>query len=208
MKNLLIAASVATILSIPAAASATIVNVNAAVTGCDSSNCSGEHVGPGTVISSVISPVQLTLDAGSYTVTNANGLEGANPGYTAWTYNSGGANWLWSFMAIDDSNLTVLLDSLPDAGITVVGSQAEAAAEPDAVNYVGHFTLDHTTTVDFVTEDYYPPDNLGGVALNVQLDSVTSPGVPEPATWALMLLGFGGLGGLLRGSRARRALTI
>jgi hypothetical protein len=28
--------------------------------------------------------------------------------------------------------------------------------------------------------------------------------VPEPASWALMLLGFGGMGGLLRGQRRTR----
>jgi hypothetical protein len=32
-------------------------------------------------------------------------------------------------------------------------------------------------------------------------------GVPEPAAWALMLLGFGGLGAVLRGSRRREGLA-
>jgi hypothetical protein len=31
--------------------------------------------------------------------------------------------------------------------------------------------------------------------------------VPEPATWAMMIIGFGGVGGLLRRSRGRRVLT-
>ena len=33
------------------------------------------------------------------------------------------------------------------------------------------------------------------------------PGIPEPATWAMMLLGFGGLGAMLRARRARAALA-
>jgi hypothetical protein len=35
----------------------------------------------------------------------------------------------------------------------------------------------------------------------------TNGGVPEPATWALMLLGFGGLGAALRSARRRQALA-
>jgi hypothetical protein len=39
------------------------------------------------------------------------------------------------------------------------------------------------------------------------LDSVSlTSGVPEPNTWALMLIGFGGAGGMMRLSR-RRALA-
>ncbi len=33
------------------------------------------------------------------------------------------------------------------------------------------------------------------------------PAVPEPATWAMMLLGFGGIGGVLRASRRRAIAT-
>ena len=36
--------------------------------------------------------------------------------------------------------------------------------------------------------------------------SVTGPGVPEPAAWALMIVGFGGVGAMLR-SRRRAALA-
>ena len=201
MRVFLAAASAASLLSVPAAASATIINIDAAVSGCDFSHCAGNHVPPGTVINTVLTPTQITLGAGSYTVTNANGLPGANPAFAAWNYNKIGANWLWSFMAINDSNLTVLLDSLPDSGIAVVGTQAAAAAQPAAVNYVGHFTLAQTATIDFVTEDWLPSDNLGGVSLDVQLDGRAAPGVPEPASWALMISGFAIVGSALRRRR-------
>jgi hypothetical protein len=53
MNRLLLAASVAALLSLPAAASATIVNIDASVSGCDGAHCAGGHVGPGTVLFTV-----------------------------------------------------------------------------------------------------------------------------------------------------------
>jgi hypothetical protein len=51
-------------------------------------------------------------------------------------------------------------------------------------------------------------DGAGGLpaGFGVRLDSAVSPGVPEPATWGLMLVGFGGLGALMRRGR-RLAFT-
>lgn len=43
--------------------------------------------------------------------------------------------------------------------------------------------------------------------LGVRIDSITGAGVPEPATWALMLMGFGGLGAMLRRRRAAAAVA-
>ena len=36
-------------------------------------------------------------------------------------------------------------------------------------------------------------------------DSVRNGGVPEPAAWAMMLLGFGGVGATVRARRVRQA---
>ena len=47
--------------------------------------------------------------------------------------------------------------------------------------------------------DSYYPDNYGSQQLSVSV-------VPEPSTWALMLLGFAGLG--YAGLRPRRAISI
>lgn len=51
--------------------------------------------------------------------------------------------------------------------------------------------------------------NAGGDNVGVLLDrvSIAAGGVPEPATWAVMLLGFFGLGSTLRVRRAQRALA-
>lgn len=47
---------------------------------------------------------------------------------------------------------------------------------------------------------------LFGSISSAQFSSVTA-GVPEPASWTMMLLGFGGLGALLRSRRSRSALA-
>jgi hypothetical protein len=68
------------------------------------------------------------------------------------------------------------------------------------------------------------PYTLGGVALNggfkpfgdigdtidglAFLGEATGGGIPEPSSWALMILGFGGLGAALRSSRRARAALV
>ena len=67
--------------------------------------------------------------------------------------------------------------------------------------------LDGVNTLDFVVEN----SNLfGPTGLRVEMtgtaDAAAVPGgVPEPATWAMMLMGFGGLGALLRRRRGLAA---
>ena len=50
-------------------------------------------------------------------------------------------------------------------------------------------------------------DNVvaGGTTYNFETPGGPGNGVPEPATWAMMLLGFGAIGSLARGSRRRQA---
>jgi hypothetical protein len=40
-----------------------------------------------------------------------------------------------------------------------------------------------------------------------EVDNLAVGGVPEPASWALMILGFGGAGAVLRGQRRRQAVA-
>jgi hypothetical protein len=49
--------------------------------------------------------------------------------------------------------------------------------------------------------------NAQGVS-NGQIFATGTPSVPEPATWAMMLLGFGGMGMALRRSRKPALLQI
>jgi hypothetical protein len=53
--------------------------------------------------------------------------------------------------------------------------------------YSALFTLAAPSNVKFFIYDDYLGDNRGGISLSVA-------GVPEPATWGLMILGFGAVG--------------
>lgn len=53
------------------------------------------------------------------------------------------------------------------------------------------FSLASAQNVNFFLTDSPHSDNRGGVSLNVQA-------VPEPATWAMMILGFGAIGASMR----------
>ena len=46
-----------------------------------------------------------------------------------------------------------------------------------------------------------------GADYSVHWDTLQSGAVPEPASWALMILGFGGVGGIIRRRRAETALA-
>jgi PEP-CTERM motif len=58
----------------------------------------------------------------------------------------------------------------------------------------------------FTDGSSYNNFSAGGSA-SFAADSVNLPGVPEPATWSLMILGFGGAGALLRNRRRTVAVA-
>ncbi len=64
--------------------------------------------------------------------------------------------------------------------------------------------MDASHTFHVTLADDVPPETVQTLARNVVLESY-SYAVPEPATWALMILGFGGVGAALRGRRRTAA---
>lgn len=69
-----------------------------------------------------------------------------------------------------------------------------------AANFSLYFRLDSDQDVLFLIGDDVPRDNRGGVSLSVDA-------VPEPATWAVMVAGFGLVGAGLR-RRAAAGVSV
>lgn len=199
-----LACAAAAMLPTSAFAATTIVNIDGAVTGC--STCSGGHPVAGDTVGTLINPVLANFAAGTYTVTNGFGQLGANANYDAWRFNGSEQNWIWAFIIVNPVTLKVVLDSLPDP-MAFVGTHSVVASSNYALNYSGSFTLAATTQLAFITEDYFPRDNAGGVALRISDGQAGPSAVPEPASWAMLIVGFGMLGAFTR-SRRRAALAL
>ncbi|MBS0332978.1 MAG: PEP-CTERM sorting domain-containing protein [Proteobacteria bacterium] len=71
----------------------------------------------------------------------------------------------------------------------------------------GHATVD-SALGDGVIITWGPDAYDFGVGnVSFEVERLPVPGVPEPATWALMIAGFGGVGALLRRQRAKAAFA-
>jgi hypothetical protein len=98
-------------------------------------------------------------------------------------------------------------------------------ATPFSVSAFGATPVDYESGASFTTEtlDFTPStangsiDFIGSAASDNSLSAIdnltistisTAPGVPEPATWAMMLVGFGGLGAAMRRSRRRAVRAL
>jgi len=83
------------------------------------------------------------------------------------------------------------------------------AASPSLLTF--KVTAPTTLTVNNIVANgsgyYFAADvaDSNGSTGNVGATGFKTPGVPEPASWALMLMGFGGLGAALRAQRRRLA---
>jgi hypothetical protein len=195
--------TLAMLLSGLAATAGQIVDINSQVSGC--SQCSGvAQVTPGTFLSDIYLPVQLTLGPGTYNVSNADTTIGSYD--SAWNFEGypSSGNWVWSFvMAADNGSGTAGTVILDDYIAGVYATQALAAGATgidtyddltllsgtSTAGFVDSFTLASTTTLDFMIDDYDLGDNGGGVSLDI---TPAGSGVPEPSTVVLTLAGLAG----------------
>lgn len=124
-----------------------------------------------------------------YTVTSASSLSFIYANLTAGTSISSGAvnptsNLSYGLFMQGSTGCTT---ATPGNGYSCPGGSPSTG--PGPVAYIGLADLPVGTDHDF--------QDLG-----------IRVAVPEPATWALMLLGFGGLGAVLRGQRRRQAMAV
>ena len=69
--------------------------------------------------------------------------------------------------------------------------------EPETLSFTGTGAMTTISLIGNSGDNYIGLDNV----------SVVQTSVPEPATWAMMLIGFGGLGVAIRSARRKQALT-
>jgi hypothetical protein len=192
------------------AAQAAVINISGTQNGEQSGNgaCSDPCAN-----GALINPVQVTFAPGTYTLKDAysptTGLA-AGALYDAWNFEAGnGTGWVWNYTALFDdgtdgatispANYQAHILFNVNAPVADRRSTEQEAAAFGAATAPQTFTVDKTTTIDFVANDYYLADNAGGVSLTY--DTVSAAAVPEPSTWALMTLGVLALGAALRSAR-------
>ena len=159
-------------------------------------------------------PAYIDGDADSKWISGAaDGFTGSGASTTTYrlSFNLSGLNPLSAMISglwgVDNEGTIFLNGS--STGISLTGSIPGVLDGADANSFTSLHAFSISTgfvaglnTLDFVTLDTGPPsalrvDDLAGTAAVI--------GVPEPASWALMLVGFFGLGGALR--TRRRTLT-
>jgi hypothetical protein len=100
-----------------------------------------------------------------------------------------------------------LLAFSPDPLIATLGGQAFTLSRPTgSAQFVG-FTFEGAT-VGGVTLSGIGDTGFTGTEIDLIDVTQVNSAVPEPASWALMMLGFGGLGAILRGSRRRLGSSV
>lgn len=176
----------------------------------------------------------VSLAAGTYTINLIGTAQGgAYSGWSPWNANAGcdvgGSNCsqgykddfaidfghgVGNFDRVDGTNYT-------DGQLWATDLQALAAFQAGPISgallpvatlgpgnpvaYPITFTLASAQDVKFFAMDSAYADNRGGISLQLTTPTTPTTAVPEPAGWAMMLVGFGGLGAAIRGRRRKPA---
>lgn len=114
-------------------------------------------------------------------------------------------SFIWG--SVDAYNTLEVIDRLGNVLETFTGADA-------AVNPNGDQTLPVTNPLAFLTITGADQFNIGGLRLSSSQNAFETDNfaiqaaVPEPGTWALMLLGFGFIGASLRSRKNRESVRV
>jgi hypothetical protein len=151
--------------------------------------------------------VSVTLSAGFNFVKTGN--------HDTFTFNSNDASLVLSDITSINPNSVAAFNpgGNPAFGTFTVGMECGSCGNGGA-GQLGNtlsFTVLNTTLANFVNNDagfIFSADIIGGQVTGAVGNGVPGgPGVPEPATWAMLILGFGMVGAGLR-MRRRPALSL
>jgi hypothetical protein len=121
-----------------------------------------------------------------------------NPPYTGLDYDT-----VLGSLANLNGTATLNFGSLSLTGLTILGAHFGNNIDSDVNNVTAFWLLDlGDTTTNTITL------SSGTGSSNAQIFATGTPGVPEPATWGMMLLGFAGIGMTLRRSRRQKGALL
>jgi len=152
----------------------------------------------GTTLSGVLGG---TVDGDVFDITSLQALKknGTNLDVTGWTVGSADTTYLGGSaspsLKLDGSFIDFATSGSSSSLVFAVGDRVSGAVGFNSV--IASSSLGGTGS--FL---HFVPANFSG-----QLEADTSGAVPEPASWALMLAGFGLVGGAMR-SRRRAAISF
>ena len=123
-------------------------------------------------------------------------------GSATYAFASGVASFEFDWGSVDSYN-TLTINSTGADPIIVPGLSFPNAANGNQVDAGtnGLFRVTATDGERFNSVTFSSSQN------SFEVDNLAVGGVPEPASWALMILGFGGAGAVLRGQRRRQAVA-
>lgn len=191
MTKVLLTAGFAAMLAAVPASAAQVVNVN----GVSNASLDGAN---GVTVNLTAGTYQLTFTQDAFSAftrfANVSGCDNAGQNcVTGWEnsarYSIGGVTYLFG-------------DGAGSGGLGPVSGGAyydsAAASFAAAGQYITTFTVGNGQSVIFFIYDDILGDNSGGVSLLLAA-------VPEPSTWAMLILGMGAVGAAMR---RRRSITV